>query len=144
MLPAGKPFYSHFISIGDSWSDNGNAFQLTHSTWPASPPNNEGRFSNGLIWTEIVSLFAADADKRLNVAFGSATVDQRIVQGWDDEMKVKIPGFLQQLEIMEERMKEMGWAGVGNRKDWLVSVWGGLNGENWAGSSRTISKQDPS
>jgi outer membrane lipase/esterase len=38
--------------LGDSLSDNGNAFRLTNGVTPASPPYFNGRFSNGPVWVE--------------------------------------------------------------------------------------------
>jgi phospholipase/lecithinase/hemolysin len=48
---ADQPF-SKIVTFGDSLSDTGNAFLYTGGAYPASPPNAEGRISNGALWTE--------------------------------------------------------------------------------------------
>ncbi len=46
-----EPF-SQFIVFGDGFSDNGNVFLASNRLVPASPPNFEGRLSNGRLWVE--------------------------------------------------------------------------------------------
>ena len=46
----GQPF-SELIVFGDSLSDTGNVLDLTFFV-PFSPPNLDGRFSNGHVWIE--------------------------------------------------------------------------------------------
>jgi len=49
---AGSTPFSRIIVFGDSLSDTGNASMLTGGFYPASPPNAEGRISNGPLWVE--------------------------------------------------------------------------------------------
>ncbi|NJL21872.1 MAG: hypothetical protein HC895_15400 [Leptolyngbyaceae cyanobacterium SM1_3_5] len=62
-----------FFVFGDSLSDIGNIFAKTFGIVPASPPNFQGRFSNGLL---AVELLAQDLDLPLslktNFAIGGA------------------------------------------------------------------------
>lgn len=44
--------YSNLYFFGDSLSDTGNLYLATLGTVPASPPYDNGRFSNGPLWTE--------------------------------------------------------------------------------------------
>jgi phospholipase/lecithinase/hemolysin len=53
-VAANKP-YSKIVPIGDSLSDTRNAYMLTGGFYPASPPNAEGRISNGLLWVEYLA-----------------------------------------------------------------------------------------
>lgn len=46
-----EPF-SQFVVFGDGFSDHGNAFLASNRLVPASPPNFEGRLSNGRLWVE--------------------------------------------------------------------------------------------
>ncbi len=46
-----EPF-SQFIVFGDGFSDQGNVFLATNGLVPASPPNLDGRLSNGPVWVE--------------------------------------------------------------------------------------------
>lgn len=50
-LRAQGPF-SSLTFFGDSYSDNGNAYQLTGGSIPPSPPYYQGRFSNGPMWVD--------------------------------------------------------------------------------------------
>ncbi|MEM8823846.1 MAG: SGNH/GDSL hydrolase family protein [Pseudomonadota bacterium] len=75
------PFTS-LVVFGDSLSDEGNLFDLTSAAeaagatdsdgnpivaTPASPPYFDGRFSNGLVWAEIIDDFFPKSE---NFAFG--------------------------------------------------------------------------
>ena len=44
--------YSEVVFFGDSLSDTGNLYASTCNTIPASPPYDNGRFSNGPLWSE--------------------------------------------------------------------------------------------
>ena len=43
---------SQIFVFGDSLSDTGNAFTQTGGSYPADPPNFDGRLSNGPLWIE--------------------------------------------------------------------------------------------
>lgn len=45
------------IYFGDSLSDNGNMYNVSLRVLPKSPPYFQGRFSNGPVWTDIVSQY---------------------------------------------------------------------------------------
>ena len=40
------------VSFGDSLNDTGNLSLATGGAYPASPPNFNGRYSNGPIWLD--------------------------------------------------------------------------------------------
>lgn len=44
--------FSSLTFFGDSYSDNGNAYQLTGGAVPPAPPYYMGRFSNGPMWVD--------------------------------------------------------------------------------------------
>ncbi len=46
------PLFSDLYLLGDSLSDQGRLFEITGGLVPASPPNFEGRESNGPVWIE--------------------------------------------------------------------------------------------
>jgi outer membrane lipase/esterase len=49
--------FGQLFIFGDSLVDNGNLFRLTQPTGnaiPPSPPYFQGRFSNGLVWSELI------------------------------------------------------------------------------------------
>jgi 3-phytase len=43
------------VAFGDSLTDVGNRFAATHGTEPASPPYDEGRWSDGPLWVEYLA-----------------------------------------------------------------------------------------
>ncbi|KAJ3096568.1 hypothetical protein HDU97_005769 [Phlyctochytrium planicorne] len=45
----GSPFKS-IVTFGDSFSDSGNQYKVTGGRLPPSPPNFNGRNSNGILW----------------------------------------------------------------------------------------------
>jgi phospholipase/lecithinase/hemolysin len=52
---ADDPTFSKVYVFGDSNVDNGNVFIATGGTIPPSPPYDMGRFSNGLLWVEVMA-----------------------------------------------------------------------------------------
>ncbi|KAF8940263.1 GDSL lipase/esterase [Dissophora ornata] len=87
----------NMIVFGDSFSDTGNVFQLSKGTWPRPTYYRDGRFSNGPVWSDYV---AADRQLSLtNFAFGGATTDSKVVQGYSGSgSDIPVPGFIQQIE----------------------------------------------
>lgn len=65
LLAFAGPFTKIYV-FGDSLSDSGRAFALTNGSFPLSPPYYQGRFSNGPVWSELLSPV-------LGVAYASAT-----------------------------------------------------------------------
>lgn len=63
------------IFFGDSLTDNGNLYNASFKIIPKSPPYYLGRFSNGPVWSEIVSDFyhAKYNIESTNYAVGGAT-----------------------------------------------------------------------
>ena len=55
VVPAFAAPYSRVVVFGDSLSDTGNMYALTKGRFPADPPYDEGRFSNGRVWPEYVA-----------------------------------------------------------------------------------------
>ncbi|BDI19282.1 esterase [Nostoc cf. commune SO-36] len=46
--------FDRLYVFGDSLSDMGNIYNATGKTYPVSPPNFEGRFSDGSLWVDYV------------------------------------------------------------------------------------------
>ena len=68
--------YTSLYVLGDSTSDNGNAYRLTNGREPESPPYRRGRFSNGPIWADYIArLFRAENLPTGNLALGGARAD---------------------------------------------------------------------
>ena len=100
--PLGATPFNQLVVVGDSLSDTGNVFALTGNTFPPSPPNFEGRFSNGPVWVEELALtlglpapaayLGAATSGRTNFALGGAgtdlsgtttgSIDMRTQVGW--------------------------------------------------------------
>jgi outer membrane lipase/esterase len=108
------------ISFGDSLTDNGNLVPL--SAAPGAPYYN-GRFSNGITWTEILSggrqnspyFTGAGITGNVNFAFGNARTDLNA-----SPTGGTTPGIPLQIN----QFTAVG--GVIGAKD-LVTVWGGAN-----------------
>ncbi|KAG0299888.1 hypothetical protein BGZ98_009670 [Dissophora globulifera] len=88
---------TNMIIFGDSFSDTGNVLDLSNGTWPRSAFYPGGRFSNGPVWSDYVA-----KDRQLNMtnfAFGGATTDSKVVQGYSGvNADIPVPGFIQQIE----------------------------------------------
>lgn len=50
----GQPI-NQFVFFGDSLTDNGNLYRSDFGYLPKSPPYYQGRFSNGIVWSEILA-----------------------------------------------------------------------------------------
>ena len=105
------------ITFGDSLSDNGN---LPPGLAPP-PPYLGGRFSNGIVWTEILSGGAQNSPTRgqpnagaVNFAFGGALVDNGL------NLLGPIPGIPTQVGLFQLT------GGAFTSRD-LVTMWGGAN-----------------
>ncbi|OBZ84953.1 Phosphatidylcholine-sterol acyltransferase [Choanephora cucurbitarum] len=83
------------IAYGDSFTDNGNVYR--HSSFPPSPPNYKGRFSNGPTWLEYVAN-NLPYHKVLNNAYSGATTDSSDVYVKFNDYTV--PGLLQQINTI--------------------------------------------
>ena len=54
--PAGAaPRYTALYCFGESLTDVGNIYTLSHRTQPVSPPYSSGRFSNGPVWVQYMA-----------------------------------------------------------------------------------------
>ena len=86
--------FDTIISFGDSATDTGNVYKLTNHTWPLVPPYFQGRFSNGFVWIEKLGV----SDVR-NYAYGGATTDNHLIQGYTASDTIPVPGVRQQIAI---------------------------------------------
>jgi len=89
------------IVFGDSLSDTGNVYKLTNGTWPIVPPYYQGRFSNDLNWVDRLGVSNVK-----NYAYGGATTDNVVVQGYTKLDTVPVPGVRQQIEIYINSTRE--------------------------------------
>jgi outer membrane lipase/esterase len=83
--------YDTIVCFGDSLSDTGNVYNLTGKKWPVVPPYYLGRFSDGPVWVEKLGI-----SNLINYAYGSATSDNNLVQGYT-EFQISVPGVRQQI-----------------------------------------------
>jgi len=116
-ISGGDPESSKTLFVfGDSLSDTGNFFDLTSplgNTFPASPPNFEGRFSNGPVAVEILAeqldlSFSQDT----NFAWGGATTgrdNSANFLGLDLGFELpELPGVLDQIDTFAETIDSEG------------------------------------
>ena len=112
--PAAAQTYSRLVVFGDSLSDNGNLYQATGNSTPASPPYYQGRFSNGQTFAERLGFttanFMGPVTGSINMAFGGARTDSQ----------ASPLGMRLQLQTYLARGGRFG-------SDDLVSVLGGAN-----------------
>ena len=90
-IDAERPLYDTLVIFGDSNSDNGNVFKISNLTTP-SWPYFQGRFSNDYVWAERLNI-----SQSINHAYGGATTDNNLVQGFSDERLIPVPGVRQQM-----------------------------------------------
>lgn len=68
------PNISQIYVFGDSLSDPGNVFKASQGQVPPSPPYFQGRYADGLVWTEyLAQQLKIDANANANFAYGGAT-----------------------------------------------------------------------
>lgn len=74
---AAAPIHN-IVIFGDSLSDNGNLYEMMDHKLPPSPPYFEGRFSNGLVWNELLAegYFSNPKAHLQNYAIGGAGVSE--------------------------------------------------------------------
>ncbi|KAF9106977.1 hypothetical protein BGX29_007800 [Mortierella sp. GBA35] len=88
--------FDNLLVFGDSYSDIGNVYKLSNHAWPIAA-YNQGRFTNGLVWSEHVA-----RQKKLklkNYAYGGATTNSTFVQGYSGAASdIPVPGFIQQID----------------------------------------------
>jgi len=48
--------FTQLVAFGDSLTDVGDLYHITNSTFPVSPPYDQGRFSDGPVWVEELAL----------------------------------------------------------------------------------------
>lgn len=106
--------FDQIVVFGDSNSDNGNVFHLTQGQCPPSPPFDQGRFSDGPMWTEQLNLVRIK-----NYAYGSGTTDDRLVQGFT-ETNHTVPGVRQQIRLFHNENRF-------NVDRTLFLIWAGAN-----------------
>ena len=65
---------SQIYVFGDSLSDPGNVFKASQGQVPPSPPYFQGRYADGLVWTEyLAQQLKINANAHTNFAYGGAT-----------------------------------------------------------------------
>ncbi|MBD2535674.1 SGNH/GDSL hydrolase family protein [Nostoc flagelliforme FACHB-838] len=140
MLPtkASAVNFDQLYVFGDSLSDTGNIYNATGKTYPVSPPNFEGRFSDGPLWVDYVGnqlglkpTLLTDIDfatipptpiptQGINFAFGgsSSGLGNAVVSNSN------LPGLLKQVLGFAATMQ------ANNQTvdpDALYTLWGGAN-----------------
>jgi phospholipase/lecithinase/hemolysin len=109
--------FQNIVIFGDSFSDNGNVYALTNKTYPI-PPYWSGRFSNGPNWVDQLGVLTAN-----NYAYGSATTDNNLVQGYTQGNTIPVPGMLQQVQfyLNDTNVNEIDFERT------IYILWGGGN-----------------
>ena len=128
--------YTTVVTFGDSTTDSGTAYRVSHGSWPHVPPfNRKGGFSDGLLWNEVLTQGRLLNATLLDFSCGSSTTDSDLAQGtmsrspnlllnYDIRRQIKSPGVRQQIAqyiqsvrnqtIDFDRTLYMIWSGTNN------------------------------
>ena len=129
--------FTKLFVFGDSLSDPGNVFNATKAlgdptkVLPPSPPYFDGRFSNGLVWSEyfgnelgltsapVTTLGSQPPNDGVNFAFGGSTT------GENNAIAPDVPtGILTQVDLFTEPLERFNQKADPNA---LYAIWGGAN-----------------
>ncbi|MEO0803355.1 MAG: SGNH/GDSL hydrolase family protein [Cyanobacteria bacterium J06642_2] len=111
------PLVNGLVVFGDSNSDTGNVFNALNQIFPPSPPNFNGRFSNGPNWVDqIAPALGLEKSEVSNFAFGGA-FSGRQNQG-DFTGAPGLPGILEEIDTFAAQVGPNG-----ADPDVLYSVW---------------------
>jgi outer membrane lipase/esterase len=94
-MPAAAGHFTRLIVFGDSLSDTGAVFAVTHGAVPPSPPYYAGRFSNGPVWPEYLG--AALSLPVENYAYGGAQTDRANL--FDGLFGIDFPGLSDEIAL---------------------------------------------
>ena len=109
--------YKNLVIFGDSLSDTGNVYKASGNTFPPSPPNYQGRASNGLIWVDYFTPDLQFTNPSIqNYAFFGANTGVSNTFG-----QTTVPGLLTQIQ----QFKTINANSIG--KDGLYVIWAGAN-----------------
>ncbi len=136
-LKASAATFTKLFVFGDSLSDPGNVFNATKAlgdptkVLPPSPPYFDGRFSNGLVWSEyfgnelgltsapVTTLGSQPPNDGVNFAFGGSTT------GENNAIAPDVPtGILTQVDLFTEPLERFNQKADPNA---LYAIWGGAN-----------------
>ncbi|MEL7034197.1 MAG: SGNH/GDSL hydrolase family protein [Cyanobacteria bacterium J06592_8] len=129
-----SPFNQIFI-FSDSLSDPGNLFEITNGEVPESPLSDEGRFSDGPVWTEYFTpqlgldpsrvTSPVQSPDGVNYSFGGATSgDLNVVNILRPDLDVEFPSLTQELNAFIEPLLATNQSA---NPDALYVVWAGSN-----------------
>ena len=124
--------YDNVVIFGNSNSDNGNVYNMTNGGFPPSP-YFQGRFSNDHVWAERLNV-----SQIVDCAYGGATTDNDMLQGYAFRQTIPVPGVRQQIRNYSGGIQV-------NRTNFnrtLYVIWAGGNNflRNRTGSSSVISQ----
>lgn len=114
--------YSSIVAFGDSLSDDGNVFALSHGLFPPSPPYFKGRFSNGPVAVEYMA--GALGLQLTDFAFGGAKTgtDKFDNDNFRHDLGLNGTGMPAQVAMYTSAL-----GGLAANPDALFFVWGGPN-----------------
>lgn len=116
-----KSQFTNLVAFGDSLSDNGNDKIATLGILPSSPFWG-GRFSNGLNWTDYLSLYLNMAS--FNWAYGGSETSRPIALGIVNSLSTQVSNY-----INKQNYTDLGqlYGGYGNPQNTLFSIYSGAN-----------------
>ncbi|MBE9143460.1 SGNH/GDSL hydrolase family protein [Planktothrix mougeotii] len=126
--------FSSINIFGDSLSDPGNIYNLTGGAFPPAPYYDQGRFSNGDIWTDYLAEDlglnpGSPSSQWVNYAFGGATTGTENIAYIFNPALTGLPGVQTQV-LYAQQNKPADPNG-------LYIIWAGGNDYTYAGSDNT-------
>jgi len=115
-LPAAAGHFTRLVVLGDSLSDTGAVFAVTHGAVPASPPYYAGRFSNGPVWPEYLG--SALGIPVENFAYGGAQTSSANL--FDGLFGIDFPGLSDEVALLTALSATLD-------PDAIYVVWAGAN-----------------
>jgi len=103
--------YNRLIIFGDSYSDNGNDFKISHGKYPNEKMYYQGRFSDGPVWAEyFAQYFGINTNNQkyfIDIAYGQAKVlsGTTITVLGQPSKRYPIPDLSQQIDSYVKQYK---------------------------------------
>ncbi len=127
--------FSSINMFGDSLSDPGNIYNLTGGAFPPAPYYDQGRFSNGDIWTDYLAEDlglnpGSPSSQWVNYAFGGATTGTENISYMFNPALTGLPGVQTQVGLFAQQHQSADPNG-------LYIIWAGGNDYTYGGSDDT-------
>ncbi|WP_254565721.1 SGNH/GDSL hydrolase family protein [Oscillatoria sp. HE19RPO] len=116
-----RRLFNEMYVFGDSLSDDGNLFALTLGLFPPESLYDNGRFSNGPVWSELLpSRLGLAVNPQTNIALGGATSGELNIVNLRNPELPSLPGLQTQINAFLAQTPTSNPNG-------LYTIWAGSN-----------------